>query len=115
MRKTAYASAALALIILIFGLLFMLYHVLLSNYLLSLGLLLLAIALIIFYTIDKKLMYVAGAISCVLPITGLLFKQLNLPGANLLVALGLLAFALLFIPWFTINTYKDRSIDRTGT
>jgi predicted membrane protein len=106
MRKTAFASAAFAFIILIFGLLLLLYHVPLSNYLLSLGLLLLAISLIIFYTIDKKLMYVVGAISCILPITGLLFLQLNLPGANFFVALGLLTFALLFIPWYAITSYK---------
>ena len=107
MKKTAYVSAAFAFIILIFGLLCMLYHVPLSNYLLSLGLLLLAISMIIFYNIYKKLVYVAGAIFSILPFTGLIFKQLNLPGADFLVALGLMAFALLFIPWYTINSYKD--------
>jgi hypothetical protein len=106
MKKTAFISAALAFIILIFGLLFVLYHVSLSNYLLLLGLLVLSISLIIFYTIDKQLMYVIGAISCILPITGLILKQLNIPGANLLVALGLLVFALLFIPWFAIKSYR---------
>jgi len=106
MKKTAYISAALAFIILSFGLLGTLYHVPLSHYLLSIGLLLLSISMIIFYTIDKQLMYVVGSISCILPITGLLFRQLNLPGANFLVALGLMAFALLFIPWFTIKSYK---------
>lgn len=107
MKKTAFASAALAFIILILGLLFMLYDLPFHNYIVSLGLLLLSTSMIIFYSLDKKAMYIAGAFFCVLPITGLLFMQLNLPGANLLVAAGLLAFALLFIPWFAINAYRD--------
>ncbi len=107
MKKTAFASAALAFIIMIFGLLFMLYQLPFHIYIISLGLLLLAISMIIFYTLDKKTMYIAGAFFCILPIAGLLFRQLNLPGGNLLLATGLVSFALLFIPWYAINSYHD--------
>jgi len=107
MKKTAFASAALAFIVLIFGLLFMLYQFPFHSYIISLGLLLLAISMIIFYTLDKKTMYIAGAFFCVLPIAGLLLRQLNLPGANLLLAAGLISFALLFIPWYAITSYHD--------
>ena len=107
MKKTAYASAALAFIILIFGLLFMLYQLPFHNYVISIGLLLLATSMIIFYSLDKKMMYIAGAFFCALPIAGLLFRQLNLPGANFLLAAGLLAFALFFIPWYAITSCRD--------
>ena len=107
MKKTAFASAAFAFIILMFGFLFMLYELPFHVYIISLGLLLLAISMIIFYTLDKKAMYIAGSFFCMLPIAGLLFRQLNLPGANILLAAGLIAFALLFIPWYAITSYHD--------
>ncbi len=107
MKKTAYISAGLSLIILIFGLLFMLHDIPYSNYILSLSLLILAISLIIFYTLDKQKMYIAGAVFCLLPIAGLLFNQLNLPGGKLLLTVGLLLFAVFFIPWFALKCYKE--------
>jgi len=107
MKKTAFASAALAFIILIFGFLFMLFQLPFHIYIISLGLLLLAISMIIFYTLDKKTMYIAGAFFCMLPIAGLLFMQLNLPGANFLMATGLIAFAILFIPWYAYTSYNN--------
>ena len=107
MKKTAFASAALAFMIIIFGFLFMLYQLPFHIYFISVGLLLLAISMIIFYTLNKKRMFIAGAFFCILPITGLLFRQLNLPGGNFLLAAGLIAFALLFIPWYAISSYKE--------
>ncbi|MFC2113389.1 hypothetical protein ACFLTA_08990 [Bacteroidota bacterium] len=106
MKKTAYASSALSIMALIMGLLFLVHDIPYSYYILALSLFLLAASLIVFYSIDKQYMYIAGAIFCILPMVGLMFRQLNLPGADLLVTIGLLLFALVFIPWFSLKCYK---------
>jgi hypothetical protein len=106
MRKTAFASSALSIITLILGLLFMLHHISYSNYILALSLFLLAASLIIFYTLNKQIMMVLGAIFCFLPMVGIMFKQLSLPGAELIITGGLILFAILFIPWFAYSSYK---------
>ncbi len=107
MRKTAYASSALSIIALIMGMLFMLHQLPYSNYVLSLSMFLLAASLIVFYTLDKKLMYIAGSIFCFLPMVGILLRQLSLPGGNLLVTTGLFLFAVFFIPWYALKCYKE--------
>ena len=107
MKKTAFASSALSIMTLIMGMLFLVYDIPYSYYILAISLFLLATSLIIFYTLDKQYMYIAGAIFCFLPMAGLLFRQLNLPGANLMVTVGLVLFALFFIPWFAMKCYKD--------
>jgi len=61
MKKTAFASSALSVMTLVLGLLFMLHQVPYSNYILALSLFLLAASLIIFYTLNKQIMYVVGA------------------------------------------------------
>ena len=86
--------------------LFLLYELPYSYYILALSLSILAASLIIFYSIDKQYMFIAGAVFCLLPMGGLLFRQLSLPGADLLVTVGLILFAFLFIPWFTHRCYK---------
>jgi len=91
---------------LIMGLLFLVYNIPYSYYILALSLFLLAASLVVFYTFDKKYMYIAGAIFCFLPMVGLVFRQLSLPGADLLVTVGLAFFALSFIPWYAIKCYK---------
>ena len=106
MKKTAYASSALSIVSLIFGLLFMLHDLPYSYYILSISLFLLAASLIIFYTLDKQIMYIAGSIFCFLPMVGILFRQLSLPGSTLLVTAGLLLFAIVFVPWFVVKCYK---------
>ena len=106
MKKTAYASSALSIMALIMGLLFLMYDIPYSNYILALSLFLLASSLIIFYTLDKQYMYVAGAIFCFLPMVGIMFRQLNLPGADFLITVGLILFALSFIPWYSMKCYK---------
>lgn len=106
MKKTAFTSSALSIIFLISGMIFLLYKLPYSYYILALSLSLLAASLIIFHSIDKHLMYIAGAVFCLLPMGGLLFRQLSLPGADLLVTVGLILFALLFVPWFTLKCYK---------
>jgi len=106
MKKTAFASSALSIMSLIIGMLFLLYDLPYSYYILALSLSLLAASLIIFYSIDKQYMYVLGAVFCLLPMGGLLLRQLSLPGADLLVTVGLILFALLFIPWYTLKCYK---------
>ena len=100
MRKTAFASSALSMMSLIVGMLFLVYDIPYGYYVL-------AVSLIVFYTLDKRYMYIAGAAFCFLPMVGLLFGQLNLPGANFLITVGLLLFALFFIPWFAIKCYRD--------
>jgi hypothetical protein len=106
MKKTAYASSALSIMALIIGLLFMLHELPYSYYLLAISLFLLATSLIIFYTIDKQLMYVAGSIFCFLPMVGILFRQLNLPGGIYLITAGLLLFAIFFVPWYAWRCYR---------
>ena len=106
MKKTAYASSALSIMALIIGLLFMLHELPYSNYILAISLFLLAASLIIFYSFDKQIMYIAGSIFCFLPMVGILFNQLSLPGGTLLVAAGLLLFAIFFIPWYAMRRYK---------
>ena len=91
MKKTAFASAALSIIVLIIGLLFMLHELPYSNYILAISLFLLAASMIVFYNLDKRVMYIAGSIFCFLPMVGILFRQLSLPGSTLptrLVAMG---------------------------
>jgi hypothetical protein len=106
MRKTAFASSALSIMALIVGLLFMLHQIPYSNYILTLSLFLLAASLIIFYTLNKQLMYIVGAIFCFLPMVGVMFRQLSLPGADLIITGGLFLFAILFIPWYAYKSYK---------
>jgi hypothetical protein len=107
MKKTAFASSALSIIVLIIGLLFLLHEIPYSNYILSISLFLLAASMIVFYNLEKKIMYIAGAIFCFLPMVGILFRQLSLPGSSLLVTAGLLLFAVFFIPWFAMKCYRD--------
>ena len=109
MRKTAFASSALSVMTLIVGLLFMLHQIPYSNYILALSLFLLAASLIIFYTLNKQIMYIAGATFCFLPMAGMMFRQLSLPGAELIITGGVFLFAIFFIPWYAYRSYK-RSI-----
>lgn len=106
MRKTAYASSALSIMTLVLGLLFMLHQIPYSNYILTLSLILLAASLIIFYTLHKQIMFIVGAIFCLFPMAGLMFRQLSLPGAELIITVGLFLFAILFIPWYAYRSYK---------
>jgi hypothetical protein len=106
MKKTAFASSAISVMTLILGLLFMLNQIPHSNYILILSLFLLAVSLVIFYSLNKQIMYVVGAIFCFLPMAGMMFRQLSLPGAELIITAGLFLFAILFIPWYAIRSYK---------
>ncbi len=107
MRKTAFASSALSIMTLILGLLFMLHQISYSNYILALSLFLLAVSLIIFYTLNKQVMYIVGAVFCFLPMAGLMFRQLSLTGAELIITAGLFLFAIFFIPWYAYQCYKS--------
>jgi hypothetical protein len=107
MKKTAISSSALSIIVLILGLLFMLHNLPYSNYILSISLLILSISLIIFYTLEKQIMYIAGSLFCMLPITGLIFTQLNMPGAKFLLTIGLVLFGIFFVPWFAFKCFKE--------
>ena len=109
MRKTAFASSALSIMALIMGMLFLVYDIPYGYYVLAISLFLLAASLIVFYTTDKQYMYIAGAVFCFLPMAGLVFRQLNLPGADLLVTVGLILFALVFIPWFAVKCYRTNA------
>jgi hypothetical protein len=84
----------------------MLHQLPFSNYILALSLFLLAASLIIFYTLNQHFMYVVGAILCFLPMAGMMFRQLSLPGAELIITGGLFLFAILFIPWYAYKSYK---------
>ena len=106
MRKTAFASSALSIMTLILGLLLMLHQLTYSNYILALSLFLLAASLIIFYTLNRQIMFIVGAVFCFFPMVGIMFRQLSLPGADLIITGGLLLFAILFIPWIAYRNYK---------
>jgi hypothetical protein len=106
MRKTVFVSSALSVMTLVLGLLFTLFQIPYSNYIFALSLFLLAASLIIFYTLNKQIMYVVGAIFCFLPMVGLMFRQLSLSGADLIITGGLIMFAIFFIPWFAYHSYK---------
>jgi hypothetical protein len=106
MKKTAFITSALSVIFLILGLLFILHEFPYSNYILSISLLLLSVSLIIFYTLDKHLMLIAGAVFCLLPIAGLFFDQLNMPGSKFIMTAGLILLAVFFVPWITLKCYK---------
>jgi hypothetical protein len=106
MKKTAFITTALSVIFLILGLLFILHEFPYGNYILSISLLLLSVSLIIFYTLDKQLMLIVGAVFCLLPIAGLFFDQLNMPGSKFIVTVGLILLAVFFVPWATLRCYK---------
>ena len=106
MKKTAFASAALSIMALVMGLLFLVHDIPYSYYILAISLFLLAASLVVFYTFDKEYMYIAGAVFCFLPMFGLMLRQLSLPGADLLVTVGLVLFGLIFIPWYAMKCYK---------
>ena len=108
MKKTAFISFTLSVMALILGLLFMLHQISYSNYILALSLFLLAASLIIFYTLNRQIMFVAGAVFCFLPMVGIMFRQLNLPGADLIITGGLILFAILFIPWYAYISYRNQ-------
>jgi hypothetical protein len=108
MKKTAFVSFALSVMTLIMGLLFMLHQISYSNYILALSLFLLAASLIIFYTLNKEIMLVVGAVLCFLPMVGIMFRQLSLPGADLIITGGLILFAIFFIPWYAYNSYRNQ-------
>jgi hypothetical protein len=48
-----------------------------------------------------------GIISGMIYITGLLFKIMHWPGASLMFCLGSLFFVVIFLPYYTIKTYKE--------
>ncbi|WP_370089350.1 hypothetical protein [Ekhidna sp.] len=55
----------------------------------------------------KRLMYVVGYLFTVTWIAGIAFKLLHLPGAGVLLGVGALGLAFIFIPLFLINRYKN--------
>lgn len=56
--------------------------------------------------IMKRLTYVSGYLFSLTWATGALFKILHLPGAGVLLAVGGLGIAFIFLPMFLINKYK---------
>ncbi|MBW1295558.1 hypothetical protein [Aquimarina litoralis] len=54
----------------------------------------------------KKLMYLIGFIGALALTTGVVFKILWYPGANMLLMTGFLILLLLFVPMVTIDRYK---------
>jgi hypothetical protein len=48
-----------------------------------------------------------GVISGMIYLTGLLFKIMHWPGAGLMFCLGSLFFVVIFLPYYTIKTYKE--------
>jgi len=54
----------------------------------------------------KQKLYILGLVSAILTFTGTIFKINHLYGANIMIAIGLLTFVLIFIPAALINRYK---------
>ena len=55
----------------------------------------------------KRLMYVSGYLFTLSWVAGLVFKVLHFMGAGLLMGIGALGVAFIFIPLFLINRYKS--------
>ncbi|WP_425390507.1 hypothetical protein [Ekhidna sp.] len=55
----------------------------------------------------KRLMYVVGYLFTVTWMAGIAFKLLHLAGAGVLLGIGALGLAFIFIPMFLINRYKN--------
>ncbi|MEQ6167540.1 MULTISPECIES: hypothetical protein [unclassified Ekhidna] len=55
----------------------------------------------------KRLMYVVGYLFTVTWMAGIAFKLLHLAGASVLLGIGALGLAFIFIPMFLINRYKN--------
>ncbi|SNT04938.1 hypothetical protein SAMN05421640_2162 [Ekhidna lutea] len=55
----------------------------------------------------KRLMYVVGYLFTVTWMAGIAFKLLHLAGAGVLLSIGALGLAFIFIPMFLINRYKN--------
>lgn len=55
----------------------------------------------------KRLMYVVGYLFTVTWVAGIAFKLLHMPGAGVLLGVGALGLAFIFIPMFLINRYKN--------
>jgi hypothetical protein len=53
----------------------------------------------------KQLAFISGALSISLTGLGILFKIMHLPGASILLVLGLGLFAILFVPSITKYLY----------
>lgn len=54
----------------------------------------------------KQKLYILGLIGAILTFAGTIFKINHLYGANIMIAIGLLTFVLIFIPAALINHYK---------
>ena len=64
------------------------------------------------YYAMKKIMMVSGTLSAVMLSLGILLKFLYLPGASMLLVLGIVSFSLLFLPLvFTLKAKEQRSLN----
>jgi hypothetical protein len=56
---------------------------------------------------DLNPVYTIGVISGMIYLAGLLFKLMHWPGAGLMFCLGAFVFVVVFLPFYTIRTYKE--------
>lgn len=55
----------------------------------------------------KQKLYIAGLVNLYLILTGLFLKIFHLPGANIILASGLICFVVIYMPVALINAYRS--------
>lgn len=105
-------------VIFLMGVLFKVMHWPGAGIALSVGLFMLGIIflpLLIFAKISddkgegKRAAYLVGLFAGLFYVAGFLFKIMHWPGAGLIILVGLILFAMIFIPLFVIARYKNES------
>ena len=56
----------------------------------------------------KKFAIVTGALAFMIFPIGMLFKWMHWPGANMLIPIGIVVFAVLFVPSLAMYLYKQK-------
>lgn len=111
-------SGLISSVIFLLGILFKVMHWPGAGIALSVGLLMLGIIFLpslIFAKISddkeegKRAAYLVGLFAGLFYIAGFLFKIMHWPGAGLIILVGLILFAVIFIPLFAVVHYKNES------
>lgn len=56
----------------------------------------------------KQKLYTAGLINIMVILTGAIFKISHLPGAGIIITLGVVSFVIIFMPASLISIYRDK-------
>jgi hypothetical protein len=106
MKKLLFIVGTFALMILSLGFLFKVMQYSGANILVAFGLVMFTLVLVIAAIKLKTLLFYSGSMSYVFLILALMFKMLNLPGAELFYMAGMLVLSLVTIPLAGFWLYK---------